>query len=163
MVSQMNKLHINRHRHHTPSQNVLPYKTYVKQQVLFLVCSRLSEFSGCREALTPCALPSSKTPLWIFETTSLAASRKASTTLSPDLALASMNKSPSSFAHNSAVSRSTSLCLRRDDVEVETPASGSQRSTLLPTRMQVRFGSAYCRTSANHVRAFAKLACEVTS
>ena len=80
----------------------------------------------------------------------------ASSTFSPDLALASTKSRPSSFAQSSASSVDTSrLRFGAADAVVED-VSSAHRSTLFPTRMQVRCGSACSRTSCNHERALTK-------
>lgn len=96
-------------------------------------------------------LSSSKTPLRILSSMSRVACSNAVSTFIPLFALASTNRRPSSCAHNSASSVLTS----RDRLP-DPCASSAQRSTLFPTRMHVRCGSACPRTSANHDRAFTK-------
>lgn len=108
------------------------------------------------ESFTPGDLLSSNTPRLILSRISRAASSNAQSTFRPDLALASTNSKPSSFAHHSASAVGTSLRLW-------LAAPSSHRSTLLPTRIHVRCGSACARTSASHDRASRKLARFVTS
>lgn len=115
------------------------------------------EERGKKKKKTP-TRSSSNTPRWILSKISLDASSNARSTLCPDFALASTNKRPSCRAHRVASSIVTWRCL--GGVEgtngEEGPSGGSQRSTLLPTRIQVRCGSACSRTSASQARAFIK-------
>jgi hypothetical protein len=72
------------------------------------------------------------------------------------LALASTNRSPSSFAQREASSVGTSRCRSGCVEEASGDGDGETRSTLLPTSIQVRCGSACSRTSASHERTFMK-------
>lgn len=121
---------------------------------------------GCKPTLTR---SSSNSPLLTFSKISRVARSNAISTLWPDLALVSTNKSPSSWAHISASSVETSRFRLpgcddpsrvpgTDDASLSgsTGSSSEHRSTLLPTRIHVRCGSACSRTSCNHERAFTK-------
>jgi len=107
------------------------------------------------DCLTPVDLPFSNVPDLIFCRISLQTSSNALSTFSPDFALASRNRRPSSFAHCSASSVATSRFL-------EEPPSG-HRSTLFATNIQLKWGSAYSLTSASQLRVLTKLARDVTS
>jgi hypothetical protein len=93
-------------------------------------------------------LSSSNTPLRILSKMSLQACSKALSTLCPDFADASTKSRPSSFAHASASSAVTSRFFKDGPFSSDS----SHKSTLLPTRMQVRCGSACSRTSASQDR-----------
>ncbi len=109
-------------------------------------------YCGVHDKLTR---SSSKTPFRILSRISLVAVSKAISTLAPDFALVSTNKRPSSFAHISASSVGT--CRTRWPGPGCAPSGTSvHKSTLFPTRIQVRWGSACSLTSFSHERAFAK-------
>jgi len=113
-------------------------------------------------------LESSKTLFFILVKMSFAASTKASSTLCPDLALASTKRRPSWRANSAPSSvvtwRGFNGARVKSQIQwptrIENPQSSeSQRSILLPTRMHVRWGSACSRTSASHDFVFTKPGC----
>ena len=86
-----------------------------------------------RSSCAALTLPSSKTPLFTLSNISFDACKNASSTLCPDFALASTNKSPSSLAHISPSSVDISLGL-------PLGPSSSHKSILFATNIQVRLG-----------------------
>lgn len=106
-------------------------------------------------------LSSSNTPRLILSKISRVALSNAASTFSPERALASTKRRPSSFAHRSASSAETSRVrlpgpVAAAAVDASLPPSSAQRSILLPTNIHVRCGSACSRTSASHDRACSK-------